>query len=106
MFLLSRSGKSHGHTARLPQSGRIENGFGIVALLDDDDFKTALPALLLAEKTYPKDAGIQALLGKTLAGTGDKTGAEKAYRKALVLLPDDDGGGYFARIGRRRSSAA
>ena len=69
--------------------------FGIVALLDDDDFKTALPALLLAEKTYPKDAGIQALLGKTLAGTGDKTGAEKAYRKALVLLPDDDSVGVF-----------
>ena len=69
--------------------------FGIVALLDDDDFKTALPALLLAEKTYPKDAGIQALLGKTLAGTGDKTGAEKAYRKALILLPDDDSVGVF-----------
>ena len=69
--------------------------FGIVALLDDDDFKTALPALLLAEKTYPKDAGIQALLGQTLAGTGDKPDAEKAYRKALVLLPDDDSVGVF-----------
>ena len=69
--------------------------FGIVALLDDDDIKTALPALLLAEKTYPKNAGIQALLGQALAGTGDKTGAENAYRKALVLLPDDDTVGVF-----------
>jgi predicted dienelactone hydrolase len=68
---------------------------GIMTLLSDDDIKTALPSLLLAEKTYPKNARIQALLGEVLAGTGDKTGAEKAYRKALVLLPDDDavGGG-------------
>ena len=69
--------------------------FGIVALLDDDDLKTALPALLVAEKTYPKNAGMQALLGQTLAGTGDKTGAERAYRKALVLLPDDETVGVF-----------
>jgi len=63
---------------------------GIIALLSDNDIKTALPSLLLAEKTYPKNAGIQAMLGKVLARTGDKTGAEKAYRKALVLLPDDN----------------
>ena len=31
--------------------------FGIVALLDDDDVTTALRALLLAENTYPKNAG-------------------------------------------------
>lgn len=69
--------------------------FGIVALLDDDDMTTALPALRLAENAYPKNAGVQALLGQTLAGTGDKTGAEKAYRKALVLLPDDQTVGVF-----------
>jgi len=69
--------------------------FGVVALLDDDDLKTALPALLVAEKTYPKNAGMQALLGQTLAGTGDKTAAERAYRKALVLLPDDQTVGVF-----------
>ena len=63
---------------------------GIIALLSDNDIKTALPSLLFAEKTYPKNAGIQAMLGKVLARTGDKTGAEKAYRKALVLLPDDN----------------
>jgi pimeloyl-ACP methyl ester carboxylesterase len=68
---------------------------GIITLLNDDDIKTALPSLLLAEKTYPKNARIQALLGEVLARTSDKTGAEKAYRKAFVLLPDDDtvGGG-------------
>ena len=62
---------------------------GIITLLSDDDFKTALPSLLLAEKTYPANAGIQAMLGRVLARTGDKAGAEQAYRKALVLLPDD-----------------
>jgi pimeloyl-ACP methyl ester carboxylesterase len=68
---------------------------GIITLLGDDDIKTALPSLLLAEKTYPTNARIQALLGEVLARTGDKAGAEKAYRKAFVLLPDDDtvGGG-------------
>jgi pimeloyl-ACP methyl ester carboxylesterase len=65
---------------------------GIMALSDDDDIKTALPSLLLAEKTYPKNAGIETMLGEVLARTGDKAGAEKAYRKALVLLPDDDSG--------------
>jgi Flp pilus assembly protein TadD len=65
---------------------------GIIALSDDDDIKTALPSLLLAEKTYPKNAGIETMLGEVLARTGDKAGAEKAYRKALVLLPDDDSG--------------
>ena len=65
---------------------------GIIALLDDDDITTALPSLLLAEKTYPKNAGIETMLGEALARTGDKAGAEKAYRKALVLLPDDDSG--------------
>ena len=63
---------------------------GIITLLNDDDFKTALPSLLLAEKTYPTNAGIQAMLGTVLAHAGDKAGAEKAYRKALLLLPDDD----------------
>lgn len=65
---------------------------GIIALLDDDDTDTALPSLLLAEKTYPKNAGIETTLGEVLARTGDKAGAEQAYRKALVLLPDDDSG--------------
>jgi pimeloyl-ACP methyl ester carboxylesterase len=65
---------------------------GIIALLEDDDVKTALPSLLLAEKTYPKNAGIETTLGQVLARTGDKAGAEQAYRKALVLLPDDDSG--------------
>jgi Flp pilus assembly protein TadD len=69
--------------------------FGIVTLLDDDDTKTALLALPLAEKTYPKDAAIQALFGQALAGSGDKAGAEKAYRKALLLLPDDSTVGVF-----------
>jgi len=63
---------------------------GIIALLNDDDITTALPSLLLAEQNYPKNAGIQAMLGRVLARTGDKTGAERAYRKALVLLPDDN----------------
>lgn len=63
---------------------------GIITLLSDDDIDTALPSLLLAEKTYPKNAGIQVMLGQVLARTGDKTGAERAYRKALVLLPDDN----------------
>jgi pimeloyl-ACP methyl ester carboxylesterase len=63
---------------------------GLITLLSDDDVKTALPTLKLAEATYPKNAGIQTMLGQVLARTGDKTGAEQAYRKALVLLPDDD----------------
>ena len=62
---------------------------GIITLLSDDDIKTALPSLLLAEKTYPKNAGIQTMLGEALARTGDKAGAEQAYRKARVLLPED-----------------
>jgi pimeloyl-ACP methyl ester carboxylesterase len=68
---------------------------GIMTLLGDDDVKTALASLRLAEKTYPKNAGIQAMLGKALARTGDNSGAEQAYRKALVLLPDDNTVGGF-----------
>ena len=68
---------------------------GIITLLGDDDIKTALPSLLLAERTYPKNAGIETMLGNVLLRTGDKAGAEKAYRKALVLLPDDDTVGGF-----------
>ena len=71
---------------------------GVIALLDDDDVKTALPSLLLAEKTYPKNAGIQTMLGEVLARTGDKAGAEQAYRRALVLLPDDGTVGAFRPI--------
>jgi pimeloyl-ACP methyl ester carboxylesterase len=62
---------------------------GIMALLDEDDVKTALPSLVVAEKIHPESAAIHAMLGKVLARTGDKTGAEKAYRRALVLLPND-----------------
>src|SRR5262249_39252655 len=58
---------------------------GIITLLSDDDIKTALPSLLLAEKMYPKNAAIQVMLGTVLARTGDNSGAEQAYRKALVL---------------------
>jgi predicted dienelactone hydrolase len=68
---------------------------GIITLLGDDDVKTALPSLLLAEKTYPKNAGIQVMLGQVLTRTGDNSGAEQAYRKALVLLPDDNTVGGF-----------
>lgn len=68
---------------------------GIITLLSDDDVKTALASLLVAERTYPKNAGIQTMLGQVLARTGDKSGAEQAYRKALVLLPDDGTAGAF-----------
>lgn len=63
---------------------------GLITLLNDDDIKTALPALRLAGTIYPKSAPIQAMLGKVLARTGDTGGAERAYRSALVLLPDDN----------------
>ena len=62
---------------------------GIITLLGDGDVETALPSLLVAEKMYPKNAGIETMLGEALARTGDKAGAEQAYRKASVLLPDD-----------------
>jgi hypothetical protein len=85
-----------------PELAESKMVFGIVALLDDDDVATALRALPLVEKTYPKDAAVQALLGdtgrstsKALAVSGDSSGAEKAYRKALVLLPDDANVGVF-----------
>jgi pimeloyl-ACP methyl ester carboxylesterase len=68
---------------------------GIITLLSDDDFQTALSALRLGEKTYPRNAGIQTMLGQVLARTGDKAGAERAFRKALVLLPDDPTVGGF-----------
>ncbi|MEO8335740.1 MAG: hypothetical protein ABI664_12260 [bacterium] len=68
---------------------------GIITLLSDDDIETALPSLLLAEKAYPTNAGIQTMLGQVLARTGDKAGAEQAFRKALVLLPDDATVGGF-----------
>lgn len=58
--------------------------------MSDDDINTALTSLLLAEKTYPQNAGSQVMLGQALARSGDKTGAEKAHRKALVLLPNDN----------------
>jgi pimeloyl-ACP methyl ester carboxylesterase len=80
---------------RFPDAAESKMVFGVVSLLDDVDFATALPALRLAEKTYPRDAAIQALLGQTLAGTGDKTGAASAYRRALALLPDDASVGVF-----------
>ena len=75
---------------------------GILALLSEDDDKTALPALRLAEKTYPKNAGIQVMLGKVLARTGDNSGAEQAYRKALVLLPEDNTVGGFGPYWKSR----
>jgi pimeloyl-ACP methyl ester carboxylesterase len=62
---------------------------GLITLLNDEEINTALPTLQLADTLYPKNAGMQAMLGKVLARTGDKAGAERAYRKALVLLPDD-----------------
>jgi Flp pilus assembly protein TadD len=68
---------------------------GIMTLLGDDDVKTALASLRLAEKTYPQNAGIQVMLGNVLARTGDNSGAEQAYRRALVLLPDDNTVGGF-----------
>ena len=101
-----RSRKGHRHARAFPDVAESKMVFGVVALLDDDDFTTALSALRLAEKTYPKNAGIQALLGQTLAATGDKTGAERAYRKALVLCRTTTPSVYFARIGRLRLSAA
>ena len=74
---------------------------GIMALLDDDDVETALPALRLAEKTYPTHAAVYAMLGKVLARTGDRLAAANAFRRALELLPDDAsvGGlrGYWQR---------
>lgn len=63
---------------------------GIMALLGDEDVKTALPCLMVAEKSYPTFAAIQVMLGNVLARTGDKAGAETAYRKAAALLPNDD----------------
>lgn len=75
---------------------------GIITLLGDDDIDTALPALRLAEQTYPTNAGIQVMLGQVLARMNDKAGAEQAFRKALVLLPDDDTVGGFRQYWQTR----
>jgi len=78
-----------------PEAAESKMTFGIVSLLEDGDTQTALPSLRLAEKAYPTNAGIQALLGTALSRTGDKVGAAKAYRQALVLLPNDSTVGVF-----------
>ncbi|MEO8624100.1 MAG: hypothetical protein ABI625_23675 [bacterium] len=75
---------------------------GIITLLSDDDITTALSSLLVAGTAYPKNAGLQVMLGQVLARTGDKVGAERAYRKALVLLPDDDTVGGFRPVWQSR----
>ena len=67
--------------------GRLKGA--AMVLLNDNDVKTAFPHLILIEKKYPQSAAIQAMLGKVRALSGDKTGAEKAFRNALRLLPDD-----------------
>jgi dienelactone hydrolase len=63
-------------------------GAGFV-LLRDGDVKIALPHLQLAAKSYPKRAGIQAMLGQALTITGDRAAALTAFRKAVELLPGD-----------------
>jgi pimeloyl-ACP methyl ester carboxylesterase len=68
---------------------------GLITLMGDDDLQTALPSLMLAQKSYPKNAGIHAMLGQALARTGDKAGAEKAFRRARELFPDDTTMGGF-----------
>lgn len=68
---------------------------GLIALLEDDDVKTALSSLMLAERRYPANAGMQAMLGQALARSGDKAGAEKAFRRARELFPDDTTMGVF-----------
>jgi pimeloyl-ACP methyl ester carboxylesterase len=78
-----------------PDLARSKMIGGLIALLGDDDVKTALPSLMLAEKSYPSNAGIEAMLGQALARTGDKAGAEKAFRRARELFPDDTTMGGF-----------
>jgi pimeloyl-ACP methyl ester carboxylesterase len=68
---------------------------GLITLVSDGDFSTALPALRVAEHTYPGNAGIEALLGQVLLQTGDRRGAERAFRQGLALLATDSTMGAF-----------
>ena len=68
---------------------------GLITLVSDGDLGTALPALRVAENAYPGNVGIQTLLGRVLLRTGDRSGAEAAFRKGLALMPTDSTMGGF-----------
>jgi hypothetical protein len=64
-------------------------------LLKDHDPNAALSALRYVTKEYPKVAGYQVWLGQALGLTGDREGAQAAYRKAADLLPTDETAGNW-----------
>lgn len=75
---------------------------GLLTLVSDDDFATALPALRVAASTYPGNVGIQVLLGQVLLQTGDRSGAEQAFRKGLSMMETDSTMGVFRGMWERR----